>query len=107
MPLSETQIRLALPLAVTPTGRLQTVEKGTSADILQRAVLVCATRPRTIPDQDGYGLYEQAGRAGGADVDEIRLQLERWLPDAAAFVEDDPAALNDALALVNVKVAGR
>lgn len=97
---------LRLPLSQSITGALAVLETGSAPEIAQRAAILCSTHPGDLDDVVDFGLFDQTFRKHGADVDEVKRQLDEWIPEAAAVVERDPDALIDALDIVGVKVAG-
>lgn len=95
-----------LPLQMSANGALTVLETGAATEIGQRARVLCSTDPGEIDDEPTFGLADQPFRKGGADIAEIKHQLDSWIPEAAAVVERDPDALAESLDLVGVMVAG-
>lgn len=97
---------LRFPLVLLPDGRLGQVEQDSSADIVQ-AVRVILRTPRgwrqELPDM---GLPNPTFRKGGADLVEIERQILTYEDRADVLIEEDPDALADALAEIDVQVAG-
>ncbi|HWT23699.1 MAG TPA: hypothetical protein VN213_09350 [Solirubrobacteraceae bacterium] len=91
-------------------GRLATVPQGSTSEVTQCVRCILRT-PRgwrgDFPPYGDVGLDPQEFRMNGADEDEIARQLDTYEPRAESLVEEDPAALNDALADVGVQLAVR
>lgn len=96
--------RLAFPIRRNPDGTLAVVEQGTAPDLTGQIHALVLTDPGHFTRQPDLGLYDQAHLEAGADLGEIQRQIDTYVPDAQTAVEEDPAALNDALSLVNVTV---
>lgn len=98
--------QLAFPPKVID-GQFQTVEQGSTTDIVGQVHLLCLT-PRgwfTQTDRDrDMGLYDQAHLKGGADMPEIARQIDTYVPDAQDTLDGQLDQLNPALAVVNVRI---
>lgn len=80
---------------MTATGRLVTVEQDTDAEIAQCVYALLATEPGQRVELPEYGLEDQAFREGGADLTEIRAEIEEWEPRAEALTDDEIDDLTD------------
>lgn len=98
--------QFSLPLTITSNGDVAIVQTGSRAEAAQRAAVICGTRPGEIDGVPEFGVYDQVGRAGGADLGEIERQLDKWAPELEGVATDDPSALDRALSLVGVRVVG-
>lgn len=94
---------IALPLRLAG-DQLVMLDTGTPAEILQRARLLCVTPYGWLDGRPDLGLADQAHRRGGPDVPEIERQLATYVPETDALVDADLSQLDDALALVGVRV---
>jgi hypothetical protein len=103
--------QLAFPMRVV-NGQLATVDQGGVDDAVGQVHLLCLTPQgwmtgwKTLLGDNAadVGLYPQQHLAGGPDVQEIRRQIDLYVPDAEAVVEEDPSALDEALGIVGVRV---
>jgi hypothetical protein len=57
-----------------------------------------------MPD---LGIDHVAFRMGGPNLDEVERQIVLYEPRAEALIMEDPALLQDALAVVDVKLVNR
>lgn len=99
--------RIAFPIRRGPDGHLATVEQGTTPDLVGQIHALVLTDPGHFTRTPDLGLYDQAHLEGGADLAEIERQIDLYVPDAKVAVEEDPDALAQALAVVNVTVEAR
>ena len=77
---------IMLPLALTITGRMATVEQGSAAELGQSVGLLLDTRPGERRSVPGYGLPDQRGslsESGARDIqDDIDDAIGAWEPRA-------------------------
>lgn len=97
---------LALPVRVQD-GTFVTVEQGSLDDIAQRVEVLLRTPLGWLASEPDFGVTDQSHQAGGVDVTEVEEQIATWVPDADALVEQDPDALNEALAIVGVRIGAK
>ena len=96
---------LRFPLELDGVGKLRVIEQD-SLDDIEQCVLAILRCPLGLSDAlPDMGLTYQPFYEGGADVSEIQEQLATYEPRTDALVEEDPDRLNDALAVVNVRLA--
>jgi phage baseplate assembly protein W len=96
---------IRFPIALDGIGRFQVVEQDSLEDIEQCVTAILRTPlgfSDAVPD---LGLTYQPFYEGGADVTEIQEQLAAHEPRVDALVDEDPDRLNDALAVVNVRLS--
>ncbi len=67
---------LALPITVTGSGRLATVEQDSEADLAQSVALLVDTRPGERRAEPGYGVPDPL--FGGVDLAEITQAIVTW-----------------------------
>jgi phage baseplate assembly protein W len=85
---------LALPIKVTASGRLATVEQDSVDDISQSVALLIDTRPGDRRSVEEYGIPDPV--FGGVDVDEVTELILEWEDRAdQAFVEKVAAGVLD------------
>lgn len=83
---------LALPIAVTASGRLANVEQDSLEDISQSVALLVDTRPGDRRSVDEYGIPDPV--FGGVDVDEITDLILEWEERAdQSYVEQVAAGI--------------
>lgn len=100
--------QLAFPLRVDG-HQVATVEQGSAADMVGQITVLCLTPPGWLTHDDEvreFGLQDQAHREGGADASLIESQIARYVPEAQAAADEHPDAVNAALSLVGVRIAG-
>lgn len=77
---------IMLPLTLTTTGKLATVEQGSAAELGQSVGLLIDTRPGERRSVPGYGLPDQRGSLSNSDVrdiqDDIDAAIRAWEPRA-------------------------
>lgn len=95
--------QIAFPPQIV-NGQLATVEQGGIDDTIGQVHLLCLTPQGWLTSSPDFGLAPQQHRRGGADVQEIERQISTYVPDATATVDEDPTGLNQALAVVGVRV---
>lgn len=97
-------LHLAFPIRVTGSGALATVDKDSTADVVQSVGLLLDTRPgerRSVPE---YGLPDPV--FGGLNVTELAQLITEWEPRAdLTTVEQLAQGVIDA-ARVNTGTAG-
>jgi hypothetical protein len=99
--------QLAFPIRVDG-NQVAVIEQGSAVDVVGQVQVLCLTPPGWLTHDDfvrGFGLADQSHRKGGADPGLIEDQIERYVPDAGAAVDERPDALNAALSLVGVRLA--
>lgn len=67
---------LTLPIAVTGSGRLATVEQDSEADVAQSVALLIETRPGERRAEPGYGVPDPL--FGGIDVAQVTEAILNW-----------------------------
>lgn len=80
---------LALPIAVTGSGRLATVEQDTEADLAQSVALLVDTRPGERRAEPGYGVPDPL--FGGVDLAEVTQAIVTWEDRADLIFAEDVA----------------
>ena len=80
---------LALPIAVTGSGRLATVEQDSEADLAQCVALLVDTRPGERRAEPGYGVPDPL--FGGVDLAEITQAIVTWEDRADLMFAEDVA----------------
>lgn len=93
-----------LPLEVTAAGDFAAVEQDTPAELAQRVAVLCATPPGSVEGEPAFGLADQAFRERGPDLGEIQRQIDTYVPGANDLVTENPAALNGALSIIDVRI---
>lgn len=98
-------LQIAFPIRRNPDGTIAVVEQDSSDDVVSRLHVLLRTNPGHFTRYPDLGLYDQAHLQGGADLGEIERQIDTWVPEAHETVEEDPSRLNEALEIVNVRLA--
>jgi hypothetical protein len=99
--------QLRLPLQLDPgTGDLAVIAEGSALDNAQRVAVLLSTPRGWFDAAPDFGLSEQAHREGGPDLAEIDRQISTYVPEADQLATEDLSMLNDALALIGVRVTG-
>jgi hypothetical protein len=96
----------ALPLRQTGTT-LGEVEQGSPDEFVQRVAVLCSTPPEWVDGAPGFGLYDQAFLAGGADLAEVERQITTYVPDAVTLLHEHPELLDQALDILGVQTGAR
>ncbi len=96
---------LKFPLVLLPDGRLGQVEQDSAEDVVQCVRVILRTPRGWREDIPDMGLPNPAFRKGGADLVEIERQIKTYEERADSLVDEDPSALVDALAEVDVQIA--
>lgn len=97
--------QFAIPFALTPDGTgLALVEQGTGQELAQRVNALCRTPYGWLDGRPDFGLADQAHLEGGADIGEVTRQLDTYIPEADALVQEDPSLMNEGLDQIRVTV---
>lgn len=99
--------QFSLPLRILANGQLATVEQDSAPELADRVNVLVRTPPGWLDGRPGFGLADQRFRKAGADVTVVGRQIETWVPDAAAVVDENPALLDEALDYLGIQVAQR
>lgn len=97
--------QISFPVRLGDGGHLASVDQAAPEFAGEQAMIVCLTPLGWLPGYPDMGLSGQRFRRGGADLAEVERQIERWVEGADAALEQDPSALDRALALVGVQVS--
>ncbi len=88
----------AVPFTVDDTGVIETVEQGTSAEIVQCVANLVGTRPGTRFMVPTYGIVDPT--FGGLDRVALQTAVAKWEPRATVSVQVTPA--NEEVIVVGV-----
>lgn len=93
---------LLYPFSVGANGFVVTADQDSDAEI-QSCMAVILSWPLGTRETDlEFGLEDQEGLQGGADLDEIRQALALYEPRAIEQITQDPAALANFVSSVRV-----
>ena len=97
---------LTFPLRVI-SGRFACLEQDSPQDVAQCVATLLRTPYGWRDDMPDLGVDHVEFRMGGPNLQEIERQIVTYEPRAEALISDDPAALEDALAVVDVKLTNQ
>jgi hypothetical protein len=95
-----------IPVQITASGGLATVDQGSPEEIAQCVEAIVRTPLNWRDDLPELGLPDQTFRMGGADPAVVSRALDTYEPRAEHLVTEAPDLLDAALSIVQVTLDG-